>query len=499
MSIFKKIKNVVTIAFTKVKVLLGIEKKLVIQKPIDAGTIIKPISDTADIITTHIETDVNLPFDKDNVKNGEIGGYIIYNKNTATVDNEFIKNLKELGINILYFNTPRDKKNPSTFLSYNEWVEIFDKFKDSGIKLMLYIYETLVKKDSYGNIIYNKWTDSEIRSISNHPSFYAWIAEDEVSSATFNTSLAWIKTFYAQKFSDKTRKWPVISICFFPKTDRLINLGYIGDHYDDYLEMWAPYTDIALANMYPIISSQKNNVHYNTESGGEDCYSKQTGGENWYQYLKAHLEFTNRHPEIIHRLYMHTCKDVTNDSSGKPFISKPKPTLINTKIQAYANLMTGSNGLMFFVLGDIGERFSNAAFGQDLKPNMDTYNIFKTFYTSNKFKNFKKIMVNLHPDSILYYNKDNVFNEKSNEFIDCFEDGAEVFVTYAHNQTYNYCVILNISLVYATSVRTKKGNHMLDLTNGTKTRTEDDKIQIEPGEIIMMKREKDLLLKTKKS
>ena len=493
MDIFKRIKKTFSELFTKFKTFLSIGNKV---NTTDTVVTVKPT-------TTELKTkDINEPYDKENIKNGEIGAYIIFDKSKgAVITDDFIKNLKEFGVNIVYFNTPRNKSVPETYLSYDEWLNIFEQFKSSGIKLMLYIYEAMDKKDAKGNVIYKSWTEKQIKSISNHESFYGWIAEDEVGYTQFKLSKAWITKFHSQKFKDGTRKWPNMSICFFPKSPRLINQGAIGGDYDRYLETYANSADIFFADMYPTSSVCTSKEVYDISGNGKTVYSDTEGGKNWCSYLQSQMMFANNHPESVHRLYMHVCKHVTKDDNGKLFVARYKPTEITVKIQSYANLMAGSNGLMLFVVVDVpGSEeyagFTEAAFSADLKPNKYTYNLLKDFYNSAKFKNFKKIMVNLHPDKITYYNRENVFNEgKTNEFIEDFENGSEVFVSYAHNKNTKYCIILNASLENKTSVKIKKGNYLLDLEKETKRETEIEKLIIVPGEIIVIKKPASLFEK----
>ena len=347
---------------------------------------------------------------------------------------------------------------------------IFEKFRDSGIKLMIYIYETLAKKDSDGNIIYNKWTDKQIKSISNHPAFYGWIAEDEVSYAKFKTSLAWINTFHNQKLNGE-RKWPNMSITFLPKLKSL-KADAIGETYDDYLELWSKSADIVFADQYPIISSKVDGAQYNVDADGTDAYSSTSGKENWYNYLAAHLNFTNNHPELVHRLYMHTCKEVSKDDKGKSYIQYPKPTELATRIQAYANLMAGSNGLMLFVLGDIGEKFTEAAFNKELLPNDDTFNVLSNVFNNKIFKNFKELIVNLKIDRFMEYDEN-------------------LLTAIAHNDKYFYHIFLNISLDSIDIVNVPEGCKVLDLENSTVyTYPYNISIHIEPGNIACIKIEK---------
>ena len=485
---FKKVKLFFTNVITTIKSLFVCDKN---ETPVNPG------SGTTVVDVIKEEEDVNEPFDKDNIKNGEIGAYIIFDKSKgAVVTDGFIDNLKKLGIDILYFNTPRNKSIPETFLSYGDWFATFEKFKDSGIKLMLYIYETMDKRDADGNLIHKAWTSAEIKSISTHPSFYGWIAEDEVGYTQFNQSLAWITRYHKRIWSDSTRMYPNMSITFFPKTPRLINQGAIGGDYDRYLETYANSADIFFADMYPTVSFKGDSQYYNISEDGKTVYSSTEGGVNWHSYLQSHINFTNNHPESVHRLYMHVCKHVAKEANtDKLYVARYKPTEETLKVQSYANLMAGSNGLMLFVLVDIPENveykgFTEAAFSVDLNPNEYTYNLMSEFYNSEKFKNFKKIMTNLHVDDILYYNSNNVFSNEDNEFINGMDESSMVYVGYAHNQTTNYCTILNLSLTDATSVTIKNGNYIMDVENGTRKEANDKETHVlNPGEILMIKRE----------
>ena len=124
--ILKKIKSFFINLFNKIKNLF---KNISIEEAID-----EPDNPTPEPVDEWLD-DENFPIDTNNIKLGEIGGYVIYNKTKgAVVDDEFINNLQELGINILYFNTPRNKSIIETYLSYEEWLEIFNKFTDTGIK-----------------------------------------------------------------------------------------------------------------------------------------------------------------------------------------------------------------------------------------------------------------------------------------------------------------------------------------------------------------------------
>lgn len=486
--IFKKIKLFFINLFNKIKNLF---KNISIETTIEEPN--NPIAESETPINEWLN-DENLPIDPENIKLGEIGGYIIYDKTKGVVvDDEFINNLQELGINILYFNTPRDKSNIETYLSYEEWLEIFNKFTDTGIKLMLYIYETLEKKDSEGNIIYKKWTDTQIKKISNHQAFYGWIAEDEVGYTQFTQTKAWITKFHSQTWKDGTRKWPIMSICFFPKTPRLINEGAIGGDYDRYLETYSNSADVFFADMYPIQSTKVNKNYYNITEDGISVYSKTEGGKNWYDYLKSHLIFTNNHPESTHRLYLHACKHIAKETNtDRLYVAKYRPTESSLKVQSYANLMAGSNGLMLFVLCDIptGENigFYDAAFNTELKPNEYTYNLMKSVYTSKKFQNYKNIMVNLYPDDIVSYNteEDDIIPY---DFISQVSRGAEILIGSAHNNDANYYTILNTSLTESISITINDGLLYMDLTNNKVKKTKnDEQYTIEPCEIIVVKK-----------
>ena len=486
---FKKIKLFFVNLFSKIKNLF---KNISIEKPTDESDNTISNNPTLEPVVEWFD-DKNLPIDPKNIKLGEIGGYIIYDKTKgAVVDDEFINNLQELGINILYFNTPRNKSIIETYLSYEEWLEIFNKFTDTGIKLMLYIYEALEKKDSEGNIIYKKWTDTQIKKISNHPAFYGWIAEDEVGYTQFKQSKAWITTFHSQTWKDGSKKWPNMSICFFPKTPRLIDAGAIGGDYERYLEIYSNSADVFFADMYPIISSKTNEDYYNITEDGISVYSNTDGGKYWYDYLKSHLAFTNNHPESTHRLYLHTCKHVAKETNtGRLYVARYKPTEVALKVQSYANLMTGSNGLMLFVLSDIpgneeNAGFMDAAFNAEFKPNEYTYNLMKNFYTSKKFQNYKNMMVNLYPDNIEVYDENNA---TSYEFISQVSQDAEILIGSAHNNEANYYTILNTSLTESISITINDGLLYMDLANNKVKKTKvEEPYTIEPSDIIVVKK-----------
>jgi hypothetical protein len=414
---------------------------------------------TEPIITEY--DSINNPIDPNNIKKGEIGGYVMYNKETAKITTEFINNLKELGINILYINTPRGK---NTTLSFNEWLDLFDKFKDSGIKIMLYIYEAVSVKP--------KWSTSEIKKISTHPSFYGWIGEDEVSYSSHNGGNAWITRFHNETWSDGSRKWPNIAACYYPKLDNL-NSDMIGETYSDYLKLWADSIDVAHADMYPFVSDRTNDSHKNIADDGSPIYSIPEGGYNWFEYLKEHFMFAKEFPNITHRLYMHSCKHVAKDTNGELYIARPKPTELITKIQAYANLMAGSNGLMLFVLNDIlsGDAgFSESPFSNTLNINEDTYNTIKNVFTSKEFINYKNIIVNL------------------DKFEFTYGDLGEVIVSFAKNNEYNYITLLNTSLTKDATFEIPSGNLLINLNTLTEQEIKEHEIYtINPGEILFLK------------
>ena len=479
--IFKKIKSFLANLFNKIKNLF---KNISVEEPIDEPNTGNNTdnTDSNNITPKPVDEwldDENFPIDTNNIILGEIGGYVIYNKTKgAVVDNEFINNLQELGINILYFNTPRNKSIIETYLSYEEWLEIFNKFTDTGIKLMLYIYESLEKKDSEGNVIYKKWTDTQIKKISNHPAFYGWIAEDEVGYTQFTQTKAWITKFHSQTWKDGSKKWPNMSICFFPKTPRLINEGAIGGDYERYLETYSNSADVFFADMYPIVSTKKNKDYYNITENGVSVYSNTDGGKYWYDYLKSHLAFTVNHPESTHRLYLHTCKHVAKEvNTDRLYVAKYRPTEVELKVQSYANLMAGSNGLMLFVLSDIpgneeNAGFMDAAFNAEFKPNEYTYNLIKNFYTNKKFQNYKNMMVNLYP----------------NDIISQVSQGAEILIGSAYNNDAHYYTILNISLTDSISITINDGLLYMDLVNNKVKKTKkEEPYTIEPGDIIVVK------------
>lgn len=457
-------------------------------------------SDNVEPEPEFVEDTDNEPFDKNHVKRGELGGYVLYDKTKAKIDAAFVANVEKLGVEILYINTPREKSRPGTFLQFNDWWEIFETFRNSNIKIMLYVYETLSSKDSETNFIYRVgWSDDQKKRIAKHPSFYGWIGEDEVSNTTINGSHKWITQFHAQKWSDGTRKWPNLSVCYFPKVERLMKINAIGktpEEYMDYLEKWAPHIDIALSDMYPIKNTTKNGAHYNINEDGVEVWSNVSGGEYWYGYLRDHLEFINNHPELVHRFYLHTCKHVAKDDNGKLYIAKSKPTHLSLSAQSYANLMAGSNGLMFFLFSDIvtydenGNAlggFTEAAFNDKFEMNPSTYNMMEEFYTSEKFKNYKNIMVNLHPDSIDAYKNETI--REDDGFIKSISENGEVLVGIAHNEKYEYCTILNLSLTEKVTVVLKDGSYIMNLENSTITNSHEEKeYEIEPCDIMMIKR-----------
>ena len=382
----------------------------------------------------------NEPADKEHIKQGEIGAYVMYNKNKATIDKNFVHNLHELGIDIVYLNTNR-KTAP---LTYDEWYGIFETFRESGVKLMLYIYEAVSLKP--------KWTTAQIKSISEHPAFYGWIAEDEVTMASFDTTNKWIRDFHKQSLSEGERKYPNMSITYLPKLPSL-SADAIGENYADYLDMWASAADVVFADQYPFIADKTDGAQYDLESDGTPVHGKSAGGERWVDYLREHAQFTQRFPQLTHRLYIQVCKHIATDNNKKLYIAHPKPTKETLSIQAYASLMTGSDGLMLFLLNDIhnanGTGFMEAAFAEDLSINDDTYNNLKALLTSKKFTNFKRLITNLELSAVL-----NV-----SEF-------GEMLQVFAINDRYRYDFILNTSLTEPTSFYIGEGDMVMDLENG---------------------------------
>lgn len=490
MGFFKKVKVFFTKLGAKLKLLF---KSISNLKPVnsdDGDDDVKPISAETSY------PDDNKPFDENNIKNGEVGGYIIYNKTKgAVIDEDFINNLKSLGIDIVYFNTPRDKKNIETFLSYDEFFEIFEKFKGSGIKLMIYIYETLEKTDSEGNVIHKAWNAQQIKSISNHPAFYAWVAEDECGYSQFNQSKAWITRYHKRIWSDGSRMYPNMSICFFPFSPRLLGQGAIGDDYDAYLELYSKSADVFLADMYPTTAYKGDKQYYNVSEEGVTVYAKTDGGENWYNYLKSQLRFTLNHPESTHRLYMHTCKHVAKEANtNKLYVERYAPTEETIRVQSYANLMAGSNGLMLFVLCDIPKDeeylgFTSSAFSVDLKPNDKTYNLMKSFYTSDKFKNFKSIITNLQLESIDCLHGGEVTDENVKDFVNFISDDGEVLVSRGHNNEFDYCTVLNTSLTLPVNIMVNDNTYIMNIANNTITKQDVNGLyEIKPTEILMIKK-----------
>lgn len=471
---FNKLKTFLSDIFSSIKKLFIKNEPTVDERPVDKTPVDKTAVDDKPIDKTQNnniieevlnvekpEPSTNNPIDPDNIKHGEIGGYVMYNKENTEINTEFINNLKELGISLLYINTPRGE---NTTLSFSEWLDIFDKFKDSGIKLMLYIYEAVSVKP--------KWTNSEIVKISTHPSFYGWIGEDEVSYSSYNGGNAWITRFHNEKWSDGSRKWPNIAACYYPKLSNL-NSDMIGETYYDYLKLWSSSIDIAHADMYPFVSDRTNNAHLNIESNGSPIYSIPEGGENWFSYLKEHLKFTKEYTDITHRLYMHSCKHVAKDNKGNLYIARPKPTELMTKIQAYANLLAGSNGLMLFVLNDIlsgNAGFGEAPFNSTLNINKDTYAVIKNVITAKDFVNYKNIITNLCVSDL-----------KNND---------ELIISYANNNEYLYKSILNTSLEKTIQYEVPANNIVLDLNSLTEIKLKENKLyDIHPGELLFIKEE----------
>ena len=407
----------------------------------------------------------NLPANPDNIKQGEIGAYVLYNKNKATIDKNFVYNLQELGIDIVYLNTNR-KGAP---LSYDEWYSIFELFRESGIKIRLYIYEAVSLKP--------QWTIQQIKSISEHPAFDGWIAEDEVTMASYSTSNAWIKRMHSQFLSDGERKFPNMSITYLPKLSTL-KADAIGEKYADYLDTWSDAADTVFADQYPFIADKTDGAHYNIEEDGTPMHGKTAGGEKWFDYLNEHLAFTHRHPELTHRLYIQTCKHIANDNKKQLYIAHPKPTPKTLAIQAYASLMAGSDGLMLFLLNDIhndnGTGFMEAAFAEDLSINEDTYNNLKALLTSKKFQNFKKLITNLETNmlGLLGY-------------------GIKL-EAFAMNDKYYYAFILNTSLTESASYKISENDIVMDLENNKAYYPkEKEEYILSAGDVLVFKHRKD--------
>ena len=453
------------------------EEILYVDKDSDTSSDVSD-SDFIKDVETPVEyfDSINLPVNPDDIKYGEIGGYLMYDKTKVIIDETFVQNVKNMGLNILYINTPRKKDNPTTF---EECIEIFDKFKGTNIKIMLYIYEAVSMNP--------RWSDSQIKTISEHDSFYGWIGEDEVSYKSYNSGNAWIKRYHDMKLSDGSRKWKNIAACYYPKLSNL-NSDMIGETYYDYLKLWSSSIDVAHADMYPFVSDRTNNAHLNIESNGSPIYSIPEGGENWFDYLKEHCKFTNECPHITHRLYMNSCKHVAKDGVGKLYIARPKPTELPIKIQAYANLMSGSNGLMLFVLNDIISNksgFSESPFNDKFEKNNDTYNLIKCLFNSDKFINYKNIIVNLNISDVIC----GCDFKNNNYFIDKTEN-ENLLISTSNNTTYNYCTVLNTSLDETISIEVNANQMIVDLDNlKDKKLNTPEKINLEPGDLILIKSE----------
>ena len=130
--------------------------------------------------------------------------------------------------------------------------------------------------------------------------------------------------------------------------------------------------------MYPFISDRTNDTHYNIDDDGKAIHSNAEGEEKWFEYLKEHCDFNNRYPNITHRLYLNTCKHVAK-SNDKLYIARPKTNRLNCKKYKHM-LLSGSNGLMMFVLNDITSNnsgFSEAPFNGTLEINTSPYAIIK--------------------------------------------------------------------------------------------------------------------------
>jgi hypothetical protein len=419
---------------------------------------------------------INCPINPDNIKYGEIGGYLMYDKTKAIIDETFVQNVKNMGLNILYINTPRKKDNPTTF---DEWLEIFDKFKGSGVRIMLYLYEAVSMSPM--------WSNSQIKTISSHESFYGWIGEDEVSYKSYNSGNSWIKRYHDMKWSNGSRKWNNIAVCFFPKLSNL-NSDMIGENYSDYLKLWSDAIDIAHADMYPFKSDNSTLDVYDIDGDGKAIYSKLESGKYWFDYLKEHCKFTNEYPQITHRLYMNSCKHVAKDGNDKLYIARPKPTETPTKIQAYANLMSGSNGLMLFVLNDILSNksgFSESPFNDKFEKNNDTYNLMMNIFNSDEFVNYKNIIVNLNVSDVVCGSD----FKNNNYFIDKTEN-ENLLISTSNNTTYNYCTVLNTSLDETISIEVNANQMIVDLDNlKDKKLNNPEKINLEPGDLILIKSE----------
>ena len=156
--------------------------------------------------------------------------------------------------------------------------------------------------------------------------------------------------------------------------------------------------------------------------------------------------------------------------------------------------MAGSNGLMLFVLCDIPKDeeylgFTSSAFSVDLKPNDKTYNLMKSFYTSDKFKNFKSIITNLQLESIDCLHGGEVTDENVKDFVNFISDDGEVLVSRGHNNEFDYCTVLNTSLTLPVNIMVNDNTYIMNIANNTITKQDVNGLyEIKPTEILMIKK-----------
>jgi hypothetical protein len=429
----------------------------------------------------------NLPGSK---KQDENGNTLYFYDPDATVHlSTAMSRMKECGITMLLSRIP--------YITYDEIMKILDSCLNNGIKFVIWGYEL--------SRIYNSEKSLEkIESILSHKALHAIYLYDE---PTFSNSEDRMGTFFDiardyAKFSGIAKKHgKKIYINLFPNhaTDEQIGLGEMPfargtlkgfngeklefsevrkeiDNYTSYIETFMPYTDILSSDVYPVRMHDKNNYIINNQ-------------KTFYKYLAIMLEKHHEHPDKEFRLYIQTAK-----------FENEYPTLTENslKLQSYAHMMIGVQGLQYWSVMDSAtqgvQTHFDAPFLLDGTPNKQTFDIVSSFNNSDKFKTYTRILPNIGIDSIYYFDKkslygydikcDEMYEEKEEprfeEFIKSIENPS--FISFSENK----CMILNLSMINKMTIKLQSDLYVVEGSESCPTNNNDGKYTLGPGELIIV-------------
>jgi len=434
-----------------------------------------------------------------------------------TIDPEAVEHLttaipylKECGVTMLLSRIPH--------LTYSGMMTILDTCLENGVKFVAWGYELSrihnIEKSAFKrNGLSEKEAAVEagkkVEELIAHEAFHAIYLYDEPTfslddpmSSYFEIARDHKKFNYLARKYGKKMYVNLFPICATDKQlgigttpfargtfqslsgdkDEFSDSGKVLETYSDYINTFLPYTDILSSDFYPVRMHDNENylvVH----------------PKLWYKHLATMLEKHKEHPEKEFRLYLQTAR------FGEEY---PVLTENSLRLQSYANMMIGVQGLQYWSMMDVSEQKTGSVeinqthfdtpFSLDGTPNETTFNIVSDLNNSEKFQTYTKILPNISIDSLYYFDKSDLYAYDT-EFDELYEEINEprlaqyvkslnnpCLVSFAENK----CMILNLSMINKMTVKLQPDLYVIEGKTSTPTNNHGGKYTIQPGDLIIV-------------